>query len=141
MTETEGRRWLKSKLNPHDVKFQPVESGGTGIGILDIFARTAYHDYWIELKIAKFTSTGIHIAFRPGQLFWIKDYARLGGRARLIVFIPHDTGTDFAWWVFKDNDIKVDYALDELTTLAEGALTSRVPNNILFESLFDKLPR
>ncbi len=141
MTETDGRRWLKSKFNPRDVKLQPVESGGTGIGILDIFARTSYHDYWIELKVARFTADGIHVPFRPGQLPWIKDYVRLGGRARLIVFIPHDSGNDFAWWVFKDADIKKDYILSELTTLADGALTSKVPANILFEALFDKLPQ
>jgi len=137
MTETDGRRWLRIKLSALDVMLQPIESGGTGIGIPDQFARTREGDYWIELKIGRYVTNGIKVEFRPGQLNWLRRYANLRGKARLLLFVPHEEGKDFAWWVFCGlRGIKEFYFMNELTTLGEGYLTGRVEGDKVFQTLF-----
>ena len=136
MTEADGRRWLKAKLARCAVKFQPIESGGTGFGIPDIYARTRQHECWIELKIGKYIGMGVRTKFRPGQLLWIRDYASFGARIKLLLFVPHLEGKDFTWWVFHNEYIKEAYTMQELTELGKGFLTGQVTSGVVFSTLF-----
>jgi len=134
MTETEGRQWLKRKLYRFDIVLQPIESGGTGVGIPDLFMQ-ANKSLWIELKIGHYVAQGVRVVFRPGQLQWIQNHVRLGGEARMLMFTPHEEGKDFAWWVFKGQDVKPFYFMHELADKGVGYLTGNVDGAKVLEVL------
>ena len=83
------RQWLIKVMRDKPILLQPIESGGTGIGIPDIFFRTRVNEGWIELKIAKIIkgSFRIKIDWRMGQLNWISRYVSLRGKVLLMIGI------------------------------------------------------
>lgn len=135
MTETDGRRWLKSRLmmSRHSYTLQPIESGGTGIGIPDIVARTLTHDVWVELKLGKFINNLLTVTFRPGQLPWIRKHVSLNGKVTLLVFAENFDNNDFSWWAFKDHEIKECYTFDECSRV--GYLTGRVRPDTVYDNV------
>ena len=57
----------------------PVETGGTALGVPDLFLRTLSGDMWIELKVPP-------DKLRPMQRRWRVKYCRLGGVYALIEY-------------------------------------------------------
>lgn len=137
MTESEGRQWLKRKLLRFDLQFQAIESGGTGVGIPDVYIRHNRGSLWLELKIGHYVSHAVRVIFRPGQLAWIQKNTHLGGRTAMMMFVPHEEGNDFAWWVFRGAEIKPMYKLDDLGTVGRGFLTGNTDPALVLDALFD----
>ncbi len=131
MLEKDMRRLLKHKFSveiPHAV-FQPIESGGTGIGIPDFFFRTLYKEGWIELKEVELTSHGIIVIhYRPGQLRWMRDYTRANGNMILLATYKksiYTIGWESIWIAIKGRNILDKYtteAWDEAATFFMGHL-------------------
>ncbi len=117
MTETEVRRDVACGLRTAGCLAQPIESGGTSIGIPDLFARTLKTDCWCEVKIGNFSGGWVHLKWRPGQLHWLRQYDSLGGKVLLIVgFIDSDSEEAlalFGWPNFLQH-----YAEDDFATRA-----------------------
>jgi hypothetical protein len=109
MTEALGRRWLKYLFKTTNILIQPIESGTTGLGIPDLFIRTERSECWVELKQTRNIKKGIRIDFRPGQLPWIMNYHKLGGRVFLFLFVKTDDD-EVILHVIKGNAIKSYYA-------------------------------
>jgi hypothetical protein len=139
MTEADGRKWLKHMIASNNLQFQPIESGGTGLGIPDVFVQSPAGHLWIELKIGFFVAQGVRVVFRPGQLTWLKTNVLLGGRVALMMFVPNDEDSDFSWWVFKRRDIKAFYTMEELTSAGVGYITSKVTSERVLDALFINL--
>lgn len=115
MLEKEIRRRLKLKILSErlDILFQPIESGATGIGIPDIFFRTAGDEGWIELKEIEVTSYGaVVVPFRPGQLPWARRYMRLRGKVILLATFRksiYTLGWEDVLIAVEDNNIMARY--------------------------------
>ncbi len=91
MTEALIRRWLIKLLKPYPIKLQPIESGGTGLGIPDLYFRTERRGGWIELKVGKINAEGkMKLRWEPGQLNWIKEHAELNGKTFLFIGVEPD---------------------------------------------------
>jgi hypothetical protein len=135
MTETDGRQWLRRKLGRFNLQLQAIESGGTGIGIPDLYLRHSEGAMWIELKIGHYVGTGIRVLFRPGQLPWLQTNVSLGGNVALLMFVPHEEGNDFSWWVLKNSDIRASYTLEELATLGKGYLSGKLDGLYVLKAL------
>lgn len=98
------------------VKVQLIESGGTGLGIPDIFFRTE-NDTWAEAKrilITSKTINRIRIPYQAGQYAWIKKYRELGGNALLICLVLDKFGTfDKKIYIFRNYGIQESYTFNE----------------------------
>lgn len=121
------------------IKIQPIESGGTGLGIPDMFIRTERNDLWAEAKRIILKSkiiSKISIPYQPGQYSWLKSYYKLGGHAFLFCLVIDTFGLNNIYksihsnkvHIFKDKNIKETYSYKEFTTL---------PSLILNYKMFD----
>lgn len=74
------------------IKIQRIETAAQD-GLPDMFIRTPLYDNWLEFKhITKIgRRTPTKLKFQPGQLLWLKQYMKLGGRAWLVII--SDIGT------------------------------------------------
>lgn len=119
MTEAEGRRWLAKELTGCDVKVQSIESGGTALGIPDLFVRTKRRDAWVELKSVYVApnATSVKVPWRPGQYSWMMNYVKLKGRGLLIVFFVVEP-PDESVAVFRDLNIQREYPVTDFRRLA-----------------------
>lgn len=116
MTEKNIRKCLIELAKKGGFLVQPIESGITNIGIPDLFFRTKKRDGWAELKVAVETKIGSHliVRMRPGQLRWLRDYATLGGRALMLLYVEPD-----ALFVLEPHQIRGEYwNFNELTSIA-----------------------
>lgn len=76
---------LKNQLSQQNVFLQRIESGGTGLGIPDLFFQHTSINGWIELKqINHNQGEYVKIPFRPGQLGWLKMLLSYGGNVYLL---------------------------------------------------------
>jgi hypothetical protein len=98
----------------NDLLIQKIESGGTGLGIPDIFIRTMNKDIWMECKQITWPkrSNEIKIPFQPGQLKWISNYIRLGGTAFLAVLVGYTSPRTSQVYFFKNYSISGEYTKD-----------------------------
>lgn len=105
---------LKKKLLRLGVGIHKIETGSTEIGIPDLHVRTHRHDLWIELKEIKAwpkrVSTTIKPAWRPGQLFWIRNHQSRSGNAFVCITYQND------WYLLKE--CKQEYNQYELGQLS-----------------------
>jgi hypothetical protein len=91
MKETLFRNRIIKHIRSTGSVVQAIESEATGVGIPDIFIRTAKTDCWAECKVAEWKNGYIKLSWRPGQLMWLKNYEECGGRAMLFIsFIDSD---------------------------------------------------
>lgn len=113
MTESKMRKALSEQYGKNHI-IQSIESGGTGIGIPDIFFRTQNKEGWIELKQVRQSAKGkVNIPFRPGQISWIQRYIKRNGLVILLCsFSNHfpDRGYLFA---FKGKNIWEEYSINQ----------------------------
>ncbi len=89
-----------------NIMFQKIESGGTSLGIPDVYYRTYKGGGWIEFKTGlwpKKLSTTIEPKYRPGQLKWLNHNSRLNGKSFLIIQFDEEI------FVFKGNNIRKEY--------------------------------
>jgi len=120
MTETQGRQWFRKLMEPYItgklLKFQPIESPSTGLGIPDWWFKTVDTEGWIEEKTVRpVNENGVKIDWRPGQFRWMRDYVRLHGLGFLFVFTDH--GMYHSLTVFMNDSIRESYSMEEFTGL------------------------
>lgn len=82
-----GLRALFKKHMPY-VDFQPIETGGTGLGIPDTNGCFNGVECWIEFK----QTEAWNVTVRPGQVGWAERRLRHGGRVYLATRRWHDGG-------------------------------------------------
>lgn len=115
MLEKTIRKEMIKRLPEDKILLQPIESGNTGIGILDIFYRSLHQDGWIEFKVIKNypkRSRFIKIPWRPGQMNWIRRYRELNGNVFLFLYIEN------ALWILRDFCILKQYTEPKLLELS-----------------------
>lgn len=139
MLENAVKKKIKNKLEKHDnILVQPIESGGTGLGIPDLFIRTKNHDIWMELKRVDWPNgrgKTISIPWRPGQLNWIKHYISLGGLAYLCVYVNKGKHKNTVYF-FKNYQILKTYSQEAFESLSEIHFSLNLfQDNMLFEIL------
>jgi len=131
----------KSKqLDDGKMKIQLIESGGTGLGIPDIFIRTLNNDVWIEAKRIvwpKRDNTEITIPFQPGQFGWIREYIKLDGKCFLAVIVNGGSYNKKIFMFYK-YDIHKTYNLGSFYTLADLILEY---NNFDIQQFYTTLDR
>lgn len=118
---------------------QKIESGGTGLGIPDLFFRTLKQDGWIELKRIKWPSTNsteIKIPFEPGQFSWIKTYRELGGKVFLMCLVNSKTENDKSVFIFIGENIFKEYNQASFHLFADLVLNY---DNFDYHSLYNLL--
>lgn len=68
---------------------QAIESGGTSVGIPDLYIRTRQTGTWMELKNLIYPIREyLEVPFRPGQFAWLTRHAKMGGRSALAIAHP-----------------------------------------------------
>ncbi len=98
-------RAIRKALSEEGALVQAVESGGTAVGIPDLFIRTTRISAWMELKNLIFpVRYRLEVPFRPGQYAWMKRHTDMGGISALA--IASLEGIFF----FRDGEIKTEYA-------------------------------
>ncbi len=119
MLESGGRLWFKKFLEVRNVMVQLIESAPTGLGIPDVFFRTATTDAWAELKRLDESFVkhdAIRVPFRPRQYEWLMDYDAHGGCALLILFTEDELGDSFAT-AYRGPNIKKYYTMETFMSL------------------------
>jgi len=110
---------------PHSL-VQPIESGGTSLGIPDIYFKTVYSEGWIELKQFMFRNNHcVYIPFRPGQIAWINNYLSLHGNIAILgtfTLNKHTRDWQKLWIIIKNRFIKEVYTYEEFLTIADVTL-------------------
>jgi hypothetical protein len=88
---------------------QAIESGGTGLGVPDVFFAKDGTLGWIELKNMQddILPDPVKIDFRPGQVCWLNAYSQQGVNVYLAVSCAEGI------FFFKNEDIKEEYPLAE----------------------------
>lgn len=123
MTETNMYKKLKKHLSgkPGPILLQRIESGGTGLGIPDIYFVTFCKKGWIELKEIPYIPKGnknIKIPFRPGQLAWIKNHLKYNEDVFLLCTVK---GIKNSWYLFKGSHITKEYTKETFFRLNSGS--------------------
>lgn len=84
--EASFSRSIRHALESEGAMVQSVESGGTAVGIPDLFIRTEKISAWMELKNLIYpVRSYLEVPFRPGQLAWLKRHSALGGISALAI--------------------------------------------------------
>ncbi len=147
MTEADCRKFLRAMCRGQERLFllQPIESRATALGIPDLFFR-GKADGWIELKQAVITrgetrhaqGPAVRIRYRPKQLEWLRNYARLGGNSFLML-ITSEGGEDVITLFYNDSILET-YTLADLVSMP--VMRARVKDMsfcLLYESLGNPL--
>jgi len=132
-SEYRYRNALCQKLKADGFEVQPIESGGTGSGIPDLYISSAKRGFyaWMELKNFKIGSLKeVHVPFRPGQLAWLKRFTASGTLCILAL------ATEYGEAYFFGSDLKAVYTREELleastTDLKISALVETVKRSML----------
>lgn len=108
-SESRFRNQLAATMSNEGYEVQPIESGGTGLGIPDVFFAKNGEIGWIELKNMQDDNLPdpIKIDFRPGQVSWLTRYRKQGVNVYLAVSCIEGI------FFFKNDDIKQEYSLAE----------------------------
>ena len=87
MLERDIRRLIVAKARPHCL-VTAVESSDTGGKMPDLFIRSSFLSWWVELK--QIPTPGRKIPWRPGQENWIRRYRQLSGSFALVLAIKEE---------------------------------------------------
>ena len=119
--ETEMRKRLKKKLKIaiklKKLKLIRLETGGTEIGVPDLYFWTPNSRGWIELKQVEIKSVRreISVPFRSGQLPFIRDASLFRDNVILLIEVRVEKST--LWFFVLNENIKEEYSeLAELYT-------------------------
>lgn len=88
-TEKEFRKVIEPMLKELNVFIQPIETGGTGVGVPDLYCCYKSFSFWIEFKIGNLSIDGLFIKnclFQAGQLLWHTRLARYGGTSFIMIY-------------------------------------------------------
>lgn len=101
-------------------KFTSIESPSTEPGIPDVHYKGKNWEGWIELKQGIITKEGfLKIIYRPGQVKWLTEYIKKGGRGLVIITVKDN------WFVIADNNFQrviknpLKYAIADPTDLSD----------------------
>lgn len=85
--ETAYRADLAAGFRRIGVLAQPIETGGTGDGVPDLFIACG-KAVWIEVKKGALNGNKINVTYRPGQKKWLQENAAQGGISIVHVVVP-----------------------------------------------------
>lgn len=118
--EKEIYKWLKTYNGPIKINLHRIESGGTELGIPDIYFESYNKTGWIESKRTIWPireTTPIKIKFQPGQLNFINNHNILTGlefsEAFLIVVDNYKR-----FWMVRALNIREEYRQKEFIRVA-----------------------
>lgn len=142
MTENELKLRMMRILRHQDIEIQPIETGGTGVGVSDWYYRTPRMSGWIEFKIGHERKDGsIKLKWEAGQLNWIRRFARMGDKMLLCVGVM--VGEAEAFCLIEPDKMGGEYqSVTAMFALSVGAsyLNMRVCDPRAIFKLLDEAP-
>ena len=108
-SESRFRNQLVNTMRQEGFKVQAVETGGTGLGVPDVFFARSGLSGWMELKNMQddILPDTITIDFRPGQIRWLTEFKDEGVNVYLVVSCIDGV------FFFRNSEIKQEYTLKE----------------------------
>lgn len=104
---------INFRFDDRELSMQRIESGGTGLGIPDVFYSTKNRSGWIEMKRIKYvprkSTEFIDIPFRAGQYPWIRKYLPMDSPVHLFVVVcygPYEGNV----FVFEKENVRPTYS-------------------------------